>query len=80
MTVIESLAVLVAAGAATAEDIANNGGDIANIWSILVNFGSIIPKIIFGSFGERDLGSNRRRHRSGRRSIPRLTDADPADR
>jgi hypothetical protein len=51
LTVIESVAVLVAAGAATAEDINNNGGSTANIWSILVNFGTIIPKAIFEAFG-----------------------------
>ena len=56
-TVIESLAVLVAAGAATGEDIANNGGSIANMASILVNFGTIIPKAIFGSFGEEIWGA-----------------------
>jgi hypothetical protein len=51
LTVIESLAVAVATGAATALDIQNNGGSADNIWSILVNFGSIIPKVLFGAFG-----------------------------
>jgi hypothetical protein len=48
LTAAESFAAVVAAGGATYEDIANNHGDIHNIWSILLSVGSIIPKIIFG--------------------------------
>ena len=47
LTAAESFAALVAGGGATYEDIANNHGDIHNIWSILLSVGSIIPKIIF---------------------------------
>ncbi|MCI0544942.1 MAG: hypothetical protein L0Z49_10940, partial [Actinobacteria bacterium] len=52
LTGAESFAALVAAGGATYEDIANNHGDIHNIWSILLSFGSIIPKIIFNPRAE----------------------------
>lgn len=47
LTAAESFATLVAAGGATYEDIEANGGSTANIWSILVALGSVIPKIIF---------------------------------
>ncbi len=47
LTAAEAFAATVAAGGATYEDIANNGGSAANIWSILAGLGSIIPKVIF---------------------------------
>jgi hypothetical protein len=47
LTAAESFAALVVAGGATYEDIANNHGDIHNIWNTLLSLGSIIPKIIF---------------------------------
>ena len=47
LTAAESLATLAAAGGATYEDIAANGGSAANIWSTLLALGSVIPKIIF---------------------------------
>ena len=50
-TVFESLAVAIAAGLATGEDITNNGGSVANIWNTLLNFGTIIPKILFQTVG-----------------------------
>jgi hypothetical protein len=46
-TTAESLAFLAASGGATYEDIKNNNGDLANIWSILLSLGSIIPRVIF---------------------------------
>ncbi|MBV9424472.1 MAG: hypothetical protein JOZ98_16290 [Solirubrobacterales bacterium] len=47
LTASESVAALTAAGGATYEDIASNGGSKANIWSILLALGSVIPKILF---------------------------------
>jgi hypothetical protein len=47
LTAAESFATLVAAGGATYADIANNNGSTANIWSILVSLGSVIPKVLF---------------------------------
>ena len=71
-TVAESLAVAIAAGLATAEDIQNNGGSTANIWNTLLNFGTIIPKILFQT-SRRDLRSSRRCHRrhDGEPEVPR---------
>ncbi len=43
----ETAATAVASGAATYESIKANGGSTANIWSILLNLASAIPKIIF---------------------------------
>jgi hypothetical protein len=46
LTTTETFAATVAAGAATYEDISNNGGT-ANVWDILAAFAGIIPKVIF---------------------------------
>ena len=43
----ESFAALAAAGGATYEEIKANNDSTANIWSILLSFGSVIPKLIF---------------------------------
>ncbi|WP_139559081.1 NHL repeat-containing protein [Methylotetracoccus oryzae] len=47
LTKLESFATLVAAGGATYEDIAANGGSATNIWNTLLSLGSVIPKVIF---------------------------------
>ena len=47
LTATETFAATVAAGGATYADISNNGGSTANIWSILLSFASIIPKVLF---------------------------------
>jgi len=47
LTAAESFATLLAAGGATYADIANNNGSTANIWSILLSLGSVIPKVLF---------------------------------
>ena len=47
LTATESLAAGIAAGAATSQDIQNNGGTTANIWNTLLSFGTIIPKVLF---------------------------------
>ncbi len=57
---LEAFATTVAAGGATYEDIAANGGSAANIWSILLGLGSVIPKIIFiGGVRRRSSGPSR---------------------
>ncbi len=47
LTAAETVALSLATGAATYEDISANGGSTANIWSILLELASVIPKIIF---------------------------------
>jgi hypothetical protein len=47
LTATETFAATVAAGGATYADISSNGGSTANIWSILLAFASIIPRVIF---------------------------------
>jgi hypothetical protein len=46
LTKAELAAASVASGAATYEDIKANGGNAANIWSILLSLASVIPKVI----------------------------------
>ncbi len=47
LTAAEGVAVAAAAGAATYTDLSANGGDTSNLWSILLNLGSVIPKVLF---------------------------------
>jgi hypothetical protein len=47
LTASEALAASVAAGGATYADIKSNGGNTANIWSILLGLGNAIAKLIF---------------------------------
>ena len=43
----ETVALSLASGGATYADISANGGSTANIWSILLQLASVIPKVIF---------------------------------
>ena len=47
MIATETFAATVCAGAATYEDISSSGGNIANIWRILLAFASVIPRVLF---------------------------------
>ena len=47
LTAAEATAVAIASGGATYADIANRGGNVNNIWSILLGLGTIIPKVLF---------------------------------
>ena len=47
LTASEAFATAVASGAATYEDITNNGGSLSNLWNLLLGLASIIPKLIF---------------------------------
>jgi hypothetical protein len=47
LTAAETVALSLASGGATYADISANGGSTANIWSILLQLASVIPKIIF---------------------------------
>ena len=47
LTATETVAMLVAAGGATAEDIIANGFSLSNFWAILEALGTLIPRLIF---------------------------------
>ena len=47
LTNVETVAMAVGAGSATTADIEANGGSATNIWSILLEFGTILPKLLF---------------------------------
>ena len=47
LTNVETVAMAVGSGAATTADIEANGGSTTNIWSILLEFGTILPKLLF---------------------------------
>ena len=47
LTNVETVAMAVGSGAATTADIEANGGSATNIWSILLEFGTILPKLLF---------------------------------
>ena len=73
LTAAETVALSLASGGATYADISANGGSTANIWSILLQLASMIPKIIFNPaligrlFGSK-VAAQDRRHRRPRRN------------
>ncbi len=69
-----------AAGGATYEDIANNGGSASNIWSILAGLGAIIPKVLFTPGAENKVVVGIAAAIVGSESESRLINADPAGR
>jgi len=47
LNIVEAFTTLVASGGATYVDVKNHGGDLDNLWKLLLGFATIVPKLLF---------------------------------